>query len=64
MGQVSRKYDHDTPNVRSRCIFAKLYKANKRLDQRGDFGIRKIGDRTEPAIVPSFSDKTRGQTLS
>jgi len=33
MGQVSRKSDHNPPNVRSRCIFAKLYKAKKHLDQ-------------------------------
>ena len=35
MGQVSRKYDHNPPNVRSRCILAKLYKAKKHLDQGG-----------------------------
>ena len=39
MGQVSRKSDHDPSNVRSRCIFAKLYKAKKHLDQ-GENGIR------------------------
>ena len=33
MGQVSRESDHDPPNVRSRCIFAKLYKVKNHLDQ-------------------------------
>ena len=64
MRQLSREFNHSPPDVRSKCVLAKLYKANKRLDQRGDFGIRKRGDRTELDIVPSSSDKTRGQTLS
>ena len=48
MRQVSRKSDHDPPNVRSKCIFAKLYKAKKHLDQGEDLirteeeGERKI----------------------
>ena len=33
MRQVSRKSDHDPPNVRFKCIFAKLYKAKKFLNQ-------------------------------
>jgi len=33
MGQVLRKSNHNPPNVRSICIFAKLYKAKKHLDQ-------------------------------
>ena len=33
MGQVLRKYDYDPPNVRSRYIFAKLYKAKKHMNQ-------------------------------
>ena len=42
MGQVSRKSDHDPPNVRSRCILTKLYKAKKHLDQgRIQFGEKK-----------------------
>ena len=61
---MSGEFNHSHPDVRSKCVLAKLYKANKCLDQRGDFGIRKIGDKIEPAIVPSFSDKTWGQTLS
>ena len=39
MGQVSGKYDHDLPSVRSRCIFAKIYKAKKPPDKRR--GLRK-----------------------
>ena len=35
MGQVSRKFDLNPPNVRSRCILANLYKAKKHLDQGG-----------------------------
>ena len=34
MEQVSRKSDHNSPNVRSRCILANLYKAKKHLDPR------------------------------
>ena len=34
MGQVSGEFDHNPPNVRSRCILTKLYKAKKYLDQR------------------------------
>ena len=34
MGQVLGKYDHDPPSVRSRCIFAKIYKAKKHPDKR------------------------------
>ena len=26
-------FDHDLPNVRSKCIFAMIYKAKKHLDQ-------------------------------
>ena len=33
MGQVSRKFDLNPPNVRSKCILANIYKARKRLDQ-------------------------------
>ena len=34
MEQVSRKSDHNSPHVRSRCILANLYKAKKHLDPR------------------------------
>ena len=34
MGQILGKYDHDPPGVRSRCIFAKIYKAKKHPDKR------------------------------
>ena len=33
MGQVSRKFDLNPPNVRSKCILANIYKARKLLDQ-------------------------------
>ena len=64
MRQLSGEFNHSAPDVRTKCVLTKLYKANKRLDQRGDFGIRKRGDRKELAIVPFSSDKTWGQTLS
>ena len=66
MKQLLGEFNHSSPDVRSRCILVKLYKVKKRLDQWGGeiFGIRKKGERTKPAIIPSFSDKTRGQTLS
>ena len=34
MGQVLEEFDHNPPNVRSRCVLAKLYKAKKHLGQR------------------------------
>ena len=66
MKQLSGEFNHSPPDVRSRCVPTKLYKVKKLLDQWGGeiFGIRKKGERTKPAIVPSFLDKTRGQTLS
>ena len=33
MGQVSREFDLNPLNVRSRCILASIYKAQERLDQ-------------------------------
>ena len=68
MRQLSGKFNRSPPNVRFRCVLAKLYKVKKRPDQKGGggeiFGIRKRGERTKPVIVPSSLDKTRGQTLS
>ena len=63
MRQLSGKFNRSPPNVRFRCVLAKLYKVKKRLDQKegggGEiFGIRKRGERTELAIVPFSSDKT------
>ena len=37
MGQVLGKLDLNPPNVKSRCIFAKLYKVKKHLEQRSFF---------------------------
>ena len=66
MRQLSREFNHSPLDVRSRCVLVKLYKVKKHLDQWGGeiFGLRKKGERTKPSIVPSSSDKTRGQTLS
>lgn len=43
MGQVLGKYDHGPPSVRSRCIFAEIYKAKKHLDNGGGLGKKRIG---------------------
>ena len=57
MGQVSGKFDHNPSNVRSRCILAKLYKAKKHLDQRGEGreGEKQKKEKNHP-IVPASSD--------
>ena len=53
MGQVSRKSYHNPPNVRSRCILVKLYKAKKHLDQ-GDVKIRRENKKREKPSYYTF----------
>ena len=57
MGQVSGKFDHNPSNVRSKCILAKLYKAKKHLDQRGEGrgGEKQKKEKNHP-IVPDSLD--------
>jgi len=70
MGQVSRKFDHNPPNVRSRCILAKLYKAKKHLDQGTERGEEKQKERKTmqlyllPHIEPEDEHLANCQTFS
>ena len=66
MRQLSEAFNHSPPNIRSRCVLVELYKVKKRLDQNGNEILveEKKGEKIKSTIVPSFSDKTRRQTLS
>ena len=66
MRQLSEAFNHNPPNVRSRCVLVELYKVKKRLDQNGNEILveEKKREKIKSTIVPSSSDKTRGQTLS
>ena len=58
MVQVLGKSDPNPPNVKFRCILAKLYKAKKHLDQGEFFWEREIEKKRDYPIVTSSSDQT------
>ena len=59
MEQVSRKSDHNSPNVRSRCILANLYKAKKHLDPRPGGGGEEKNKRDRKTIQLYLHPRTK-----
>ena len=64
MGQILGKYDHDPPSVRSRCIFAKIYKAKKHPDKRRGLRERERERERGHQTITTSSDQTQGLMLS